>query len=426
MTSSIYATGPAKQVFAVPSFTGPQISTLDNGTLVYLVPSSETETLRIEWVFEIGSAMAEKALQALACADLINKGTSKFSGFELNEQLDLTGSFFSAEAGRDYLTLRLFTLRRFLPDALPIVAQFMKEAVFPEHEFDVWLDGKKSAFEVSRKKTDYITSTRFPAFLFGEQSAYGKYTKPEHFEAIRVADAQTYHRNLLQTPFTVFVSGNMPTDGMTLLNRYFSDLTPTKKTDLGISYGTDYIAPSDKWYIPVEGAIQASLAVGKKMWLRDLDEYVPFMVMNTLFGGYFGSRLMSNLREKNGFTYGVSAGFSRMKHADVYKISTDVGAEVSEDALTEIFREVDVLQTDLAPEDELLRVKTYMAGAFIRSFDGPHAIMDRFKTLVLHKMPMNHFEEYARQVNDVTLEQVRSAAQAHLVDLLTVVSGNEK
>lgn len=149
------------------------------------------------------------------------------------------------------------------------------------------------------------------------------------------------------------------------------------------------------------------------------------MVMNTMFGGYFGSRLMGNLREKNGFTYGAGAGMSRMKFSDVYKISTDVGAEVAVSAQREIFHEIEVLQTELAKEAELNRVKTYMSGSFLRSFDGPQAIMDRFKSLIIFGLPMDFFNRYAEGIQDVTGEDVRTCAQDYLNDLKTIVAGSE-
>eukprot|EP01031_Cornospumella_fuschlensis_P001880 gene1880-2344_t len=128
--------------------------------------------------------------------------------------------------------------------------------------------------------------------------------------------------------------------------------------------------------------------------------------MSTALGGYFGSRLMGNLREKNGYTYGVGAGLSRMRFADTYKISTDVAAEVSEAARKAIAHEIDVLQNEAIPDEELQRVKTYMGGSFLRSFDGPQAIMDRFKALIQYGLPLNFFERYAEGITQVTADDV--------------------
>lgn len=423
MSESIYTLGPKKQEFVVPNFTEPEHFQLDNGMDVYAILSDQTETLKIEWVFEAGSTLAQKALQASACADLLNKGTHKKTGFEINEQLDLYGSYFTADSSRDHITLGLFTLRRFLPQVLPLVAELFKEAIFPEDEFEVWLDARKNAFQVNNQKTDYVASARFPSVLFGENSAYGLYIKPEHFERITVEDARAHHQCLLSSPCKIFVSGNVPNDWRMLLHHYFADLKPGSHTaqnpiDLKFTSASEH-------FILVEGAVQHSMIIGKKLWLRDVESYTPFMVMNTLLGGYFGSRLMSNLREKNGFTYGVGSGMSRMQYADMFKISTDVGAEVSEAALREINHEINALQQDIATEEELNRVKTYMGGSFLRSFDGPQAIMDRYKSLLLFGLPLDFFKQYAAGIKEVTAQQVRETAQLHLVDLKTVLSGSK-
>lgn len=423
MAESIYITGPAKQEFTVPTFKEPEHFILDNGVDIYSVLSEQTETLKIEWVFEAGSTAAQKILQATATADLLNKGTHKKSGFEMNEQLDLYGSYFSADSTRDDITMQLFTLRKFLPQVLPIVAELIKEACYPEHEFEVWLDAKKNTYKVNSRKTDYLSSTRFPSLIFGENSPYGFYIKPEHFDRLAVEDARAHHQLLLESPFKIFVSGNAPNDWRMLLHTYFGDLRPSKnitKVPFDDSYAGD-----STLFVPVDDAVQNSIIVGRRMVIREVEKYTPFMVMNTLFGGYFGSRLMSNLREKNGFTYGAGAGLSRMRFADTYKISTDVGAAVSDDARREIFHEIDVLQNDLADEAELTRVKTYMGGSFLRSFDGPQAIMDRFKSLILNGMPMDFFNRYAEGIRHVNAEDVRTFAQEYLKDLKTVVAGKE-
>lgn len=421
MSESIYSTGPAKQAFPKPHFLAPEHITLDNGVSVYSVLSDQTETLKVEWVFEAGSVFSEKVMQAAATAELLNKGTAGKSGFELNEQLDLYGSYFSVDSARDEITLRLFTLKRFFAQVLPIVAEMLDGAVYPEDEFAVWMDARKNAYSVNSQKTDYQASARFPSILFGDDSPYGLYVRPEHFDALTVEDARAYHGRLLASPFKVFVSGCAPADWRMLLNDSFGHLKPQAfpaPTPFDFAVHTP-----DELLVPVSGSVQHSLAIGRKLWLRDLDTYTPFMVMSTVLGGYFGSRLMGNLREKHGYTYGVGAGLSRMRFADTYKISTDVGSEVSEAARKAIFHEVDVLQNESVPEEELQRVKTYMGGSFLRSFDGPQAIMDRFKSLIQHGMPLDFFERYAESIPHVTADDVRTSAGAYLGGLKTVVAG---
>ena len=423
MNEAIYSAGPAKKAFANPHFREPEHLTLDNGVPVYSVLSDQTETLKVEWVFEAGSIFADKVMQAAAAAELLNKGTALKSGFELNEQLDVYGSFFSAESTRDEITLRLFTLKRFFAQVLPIVAEMVNGAVYPDDEFAVWLDAKRNAYSVNSQKTDYQASARFPSVLFGEGSQYGIYVRPEHFDALTADDARRYHQRLLKSPFKIFVSGCAPADWRLQLNDSFGYLKP-EAFDAQTPFDFTVNTPNElRVFVP--GSVQHSLAIGRKLWLRDLDTYTPFMVMNTALGGYFGSRLMGNLREKHGYTYGVGSGLSRMRFADTYKISTDVGAEVSEAARKAIFHEVEVLQNELLPADELQRVKTYMGGSFLRSFDGPQAIMDRFKSLIQHGLPLDFFERYAERIPQITADEVRSSAGAYLGGLKTVVAGAE-
>lgn len=418
-----FVEGPEKRAFAIPEFVHPHTFTLDNGIEVYSVLSEETETLKIEWVFEAGSVFAEKVMQSAACAELINKGTFTRNGFELIESLEYYGSYFSADSGRDELTMRLFTMRRFLPDVLPIVAEMMLEAAYPQHEFEVWLDARKSAYEINRKKTDYLASSRFPGVLFGEDSGYGKYVKPEHFMQLTANDALVFHKKVLASPCRMYVSGNVPTGWESLLNSLFGSLIRDERIPVEAFDSTHN--PPQELFLPVDDSVQHSLIIGRRIWVRNVEEYVPLMIMNTALGGYFGSRLMANLREKNGFTYGVGSGVARLYFSDMFKISTDVGAEVSEQARKEIFHEINVLQNELLSEEELQRVKTYINGSFLRSFDGPQAIMDRYKSLIQYNLPLTFFSRYVEGIKGVTAEQVRESAQKHLTGLSTVVAGKK-
>jgi predicted Zn-dependent peptidase len=422
MNEGMYAQGPVKTAFELPDFSLPQQYTLKNGVHVYSVFSPETETLKMEWVFDAGSVFAQKVLQSAACAELLNKGTAKKTGYQINEALDYYGSYFSADSGRDEITLRLFTLRRFFSDVLPIVAELFFEAVYPEEEFSVWLDAKKSAFQINSQKTDYVASARFPSVLFGADSPYGTYLREGYFEGIHVDDARAYHRQLLKAPFRIFISGHAPDDWLTLTDTLFGEMVQEKLPAV-VPFSDSFI-PQEKVFFPVENSVQHALVIGRRLLVREADEYARFMVTNTLLGGYFGSRLMSNLREKNGYTYGVSSYLSRMRFSDVWKISTDVGTEVAEAACREIFTEVDRLCGEKADNAEIQRVITYINGSFLRSFDGPQAIMDRFKTLVLYGLPLDFFETYTRRIQAVSAEDILATAQHYLTGLSTVTAGS--
>ncbi len=421
MIEAQYIQGPAKKPFSLPGFSAPKEFSLRNGVPVYTVFSEETETLKMEWVFDAGSIYARKVLQAAACAELLNKGTAGKTGYELNEELDFYGSYFSAESGRDEITLRLFTLKRFFSKVLPLVAEMFYEAAFPEEEFSVWLDAKKSAFQINSQKTDYITASRFPSVIFGADSPYGTYVRQEHFDLLKAEDAREHHKQLLNAPFRIFISGHAPENWLSLTDSLFGHSSP--KEVAAPKPFSDTFETQEDVFFPVENSVQHSIVIGKRMFIREADEFAKFMVTNTMLGGYFGSRLMSNLREKNGFTYGVSSYLSRMRFSDVWKVSTEVGAEVSEAARREIFGEINKLQNEPAGEEEISRVITYINGSFLRSFDGPQAIMDRFKTLVLYGLPMNFFENYTKRIQAVTANDIMLTAQNHFDGISTVTAG---
>ena len=150
-------------------------------------------------------------------------------------------------------------------------------------------------------------------------------------------------------------------------------------------------------------------------------------VLTTILGGYFGSRLMSNIREDKGYTYGIGAGTSALKEAGFFYISTEVGADVCTAALTEIYKEIRLLQQELVSTEELRLVRNYLLGNLLKSFDGPFERMDRFKGTHLYGLELNFFHRYTEAIRNITPLEIQRLAQVWLQkdDLIELVVGKK-
>jgi zinc protease len=164
------------------------------------------------------------------------------------------------------------------------------------------------------------------------------------------------------------------------------------------------------------------------MITRSHPDYPGMAVLNTLLGGYFGSRLMSNIREDKGYTYGIGSAMVSLREAGYFFISTEVGADVTTAALDEIYKEVKRLQDEPAGEDELSTVRNYLSGTFLKSIDGPFALIDRFKTLTLSGLGYDYYDRYLQTVQSISPAQLQELALRYFNrnDFMELVVGLKK
>jgi predicted Zn-dependent peptidase len=136
--------------------------------------------------------------------------------------------------------------------------------------------------------------------------------------------------------------------------------------------------------------------------------------MNTVLGGYFGSRLMANIREDKGYTYGIGSGASSLNRGGALFIATEVGADVCKAAVTEIEKEINILKTELVPENELSLVRNYMLGSLLGSLENIFSHADKFKNIYFSGLDYDYYDRYTQVIRSSTAEDVLKTANKYL------------
>lgn len=396
---------------------------LENDATMLLIRQGSQQVVRIELLFNAGNYYSGDALTAHAANDLMDEGTGKHNSAELAEALDYFGAYLHLESGNDWASLTLYSLSRYLPETLPLLFEILTEPSYPEHEITTFAMQGHQRLAVNLNKTDFLARRAFLKLLYSEQHPYGRMAMPEDYATIKSQTLKDFHqKNYLNGFAGAIIAGN------------FSETDERHIHDSIIRAGLKCVkteAPAvdlpgrGSTYVTREGALQCAIRIGRRLFHRSHPHFVPFQVMNTILGGYFGSRLMSNIREDKGYTYGIGSGLISHARDGYFFISTEVGAEVNQAAIREIYLEIDRLRQDLVSIPELELVKNYMIGAFQRSIDGAFSLADRHKTLLLNSLDHTHFSEYVTMVRAVDPEQVREMAGQYLqaVDLTEAIVG---
>jgi zinc protease len=268
---------------------------------------------------------------------------------------------------------------------------------------------------VSLRNCDFVANRKIDEVLFGFDNPYGRYVRKEDIESLTSEDMQVFFRERYGLKNArIFVSGKIDDTVIAAIGDCFGGtledvaMLPEKRFDVRGAEARKLHLSND-----VNG-VQGAIRIGRTFPNRSHPDFAPMVVLNTLFGGYFGSRLMSNIREDKGFTYGIYSSLTPERNGGSLIIHTETGREVVEDAICEIYHEMDVLRQEAADEEELLLVKNYLLGGLLADLDGPFSIMRRWRTLILNGFDETYFHNNVRIYKNITAKELQALAQKYL------------
>lgn len=386
---------------------------LRNGVEVYTVNAGAEEVMSLEFVFSAGNSFEEKNLVAATANFLLKNGTGSRTAFEINEQVDYYGAYLNRACYNETATVTLHTLSKHIGKLLPVVRDVITDSRLPEEEIDIYRQSMKQRLLMSLRKSEFIAGRLIDAYLYGEDHPYGKYSREEDFDALRrdelLAFYQQYYRD---GKLVIFAAGRLPSNLEALLNEYFGDLSNNDRT----APDRSIVAAAEKKVriINDENGVQGSIRIARPFPNRHHPDFQKTLVLNTVFGGFFGSRLMENIREDKGYTYGIHSYLQNHINHSAWMIGTEAGREVSEATIEEVYKEMADLRDEIIDEEELLLVRNYMIGGILGELDGPFQIIARWKNIVLNGMDESYFYNSINTIKSVTAEELQALAKKYL------------
>ena len=387
---------------------------LDNGVPVYSINAGEQDVIKIEFLFKAGKWFEEKNLVADFTNRMLREGTVKHDSRTIADIFDYYGTNINYGAGFETAGAVLYSLTSQIKQVLPLMGEIFAEASFPEKELHTAINNRKQRLSVDLEKNDFIANRNFVDALFGQKHPYGRVTEFAHFDVITTEDLKAfYNHHYNASNLTLIVSGKYDNSLIGLLNKYFgSKALLGPKASESISYP---IEGSSQLVHHTEKAdsVQSAVAVGNLSINKFHPDFLKLSLLNTVFGGYFGSRLMSNIREEKGYTYGIYSSFVSYPHSGFIEISTEVGKAVRQATLDEIEKEINILRTELIPEDELQIVKNYMSGKILRSLDGPLKFSETLKGLIIYGQDTDYIIKLLQTVRETGSEELLRLANQY-------------
>ena len=399
---------------------------LSNGIPVYFLNAGSQEVIKIDLVMEAGQWFSDNVLVPNFCNRMLIEGSERFSHSEIADKLDFYGTFSSLECGKHFSQIQLFTLSHFFDKSVEILEDFVKKPAFPEDKLKILLQNEVQQFIVNHEKTDVLAADEFIPRIFGRNHPYGKIREYSDFEHVNLDDLKYFHGKFYNSSnCKILVSGKLHREVMDVLEHHFGKQDWSGEKAIPEINGFDHPEPG-KFKVKKKNAVQSSILVGNKTINKKHPDYFGLSVLNTILGGYFGSRLMIAIREKEALTYGIYSSLSSALHSGTFSISANVNSKLVEKAIKAIYREVDRLKTELLSLNELETVKSYLSGEMLRAFDGPLAVSEIFSDLLPYGLELDYYQDYFETLKNIDPETIRDLAEKYFVNenFTEVIAGN--
>lgn len=387
--------------------------TLSNGLKVLAVDGAKSPILRLELIFDAGRPFEHHRLVARATNELMTEGTRQKSAAELEAFFEHYGTSLGTPSVFDTGHLVLYTILPHLPEILPVLAEVIVDPAFRAREFNTFIRRAKQDLREEGNDPDTIAYRHFTEFVFGETHPYGYNGYPATYSQLDLANVKAHHqRAYTASNATLLLAGQVTTAVEDLLERYLGQI-PTGKAQQPTTWSAQTMPPDlRQLYRP--RAQQTLIRMGHQLVGRDHPDYPGLIVLNTLFGDFFGSRLMRNIREEKGYTYGIDSSIDFMRFGSYLTIAADVANENLDNVRREIRHEIDLLCTDLVPAKELDLVRSFLLGNLIMEIDGPLNIAERYQATIISNCHTNYFERLVTTVRQISSAELRDLAQRYL------------
>lgn len=399
-----------------------EIHTAKNGVKIYTLQSDDFEVVRFTFVFRAGTSMQHKPFTASATLNMLSEGSRSMTAQQIAETLDFYGTYFDLNIDRDYVYISLALLTKFCDNMFPVLREIILNPTFNDSELRTYCNKRQQGLAIERRKIDVQSRELFGQALFGSEHPYGASDDESLYNNITREDLVKLYGELY-TAENCFVvcSGNIDQSVIRNLEQIVEALPSGRKPEVTLP------KPKTTYSIrkPIDTAVQSSIRIGRLLFPRSHPDFVGMQVVAMILGGYFSSRLMQNLREKNGYTYGVMAAMINFDKEGYLAIATQVRHEEAEAALAEIYFEIERLRRELISEEELQLAKNMMIGEILRILDGPFGIADVTIENIMCGTDNSATEENLQAILAITPEQVQELAVKYLrrEDLVEVVVG---
>ncbi len=399
---------------------------LNNGIPVYTINSGDEDVMRLEIIVRAGHIREDIPLLSSTTLLMLSEGTLRYSAEELNRLLDFYGAFMNISPEKDLSAITFFFLNKHMAKVIELAGEIIFHPAFREDEFDSLMNKRLNWFMVNREKVANMALDKFFESIFGN-NPYGWQIKPEHFRMITTEMIESFHKkNYIPSEIALIVSGKIKPETRGLLNQHLGNIVSGENTGSSprIELSGSGVREST---IKKPGAVQTAVRIGSRAINKRHPDYPGLKIVNTILGGYFGSRLMKNIREDKGFTYGIQSSLTSLDLSGYKLISAEVNPDNRNETIDEILKEIRMLQEVSIGKEELEAVRNYMSGEIVRMFDGPFATAESFRSVWEFGLDNTYYHSLSEKIINADPDEIKELTRTYykIDELYRVTVGPE-
>lgn len=405
---------PALSSLVIPELIPYNHTKLDNGIDLYVLNDPAQEVFRLDVSFEAGAYYQPQPLIASTVINMLNEGTNRHKSSELAEIFDYYGACVDFSSEQHKAEASLFSLTKYAEQTVGLLGEMIQQSRFPENELEIYLDNKRQHFLTEQQKTSWLARKKLAELLFGASHPYANTVHEDDYGKVTRDLLLRYYRERINARrCTIVLTGNITDAILKKTEQVFSRLPLPQEIPATPEYTFEPAEPGC-YHVQKDNAVQSSIRIAHKgVGLRD-EDYAGFLLLNTVLGGYFGSRLMSNIRESKGYTYGIHSFNVALPLYSYWCVATDVNREYTRATIEEVRKEIRRIQTEVIPEEELALVKNYLYGELLRELDGVFAQSDGLKQKLLYGTDNRFYLQLIEKIKNYSAAELLEIAGRHL------------
>ncbi len=388
-------------------------SKLANNVALVEVNEGTQDIIKAELVFSTGRIHESKIAAAKATIALLREGSTRHNAKELAYIYDYYGAVVKASCTMEYASVSLVIVERYFAEVWPIWLHMVFYPLFAKEEVVKYKRVYSQKLVEQLSQNDVQSYRQLTELIFGSQHPYGYNTEPSDIEQLEREDlVDFYNQNMGLDNSFMILSGKYTAKTRDIITSSLEKFI-RKNQHPNPDFSETAISSGRHW-VTTDNEIQTSIKLGRTLFPIKHPDYTKLRLLNTIFGGYFGSRLMKNIREDKGYTYGIYSAVHCWTQGGFIYISADVDPSYTKPTLEQIELEMNKLREEIVPAAELTMVKNYVLGQSLHLLDGPFAKGQLIKNLKVKQLKLDNFNANVEQIKALDAEELRRVARKYL------------
>ncbi len=419
---------PAIEHIAEIKINRPIRKILPNGIVLNILDLGKEDVVRMDIVTGSGQLDQKYPLQAMMTNRMLREGTRNMTSAVIAEKLDFYGAWLDLSSSVKNGFITLYSLNKFFGQTIEVLEDMVKNPVFPERELKIVTESNKQVYMVNRQRVEVMARKRLNKELFGENHPLGRFAEAQDYDNMNREMLESfYQENYYAENCTIFVAGKVTEEVLKKIEECFGKEKWGRNRSKGIICMPEPEKGNRKRVtVEKKDALQSSVKIGCFMPDCLHDDFMDSKVMNTILGGYFGSRLMKNIREDKGYTYGIGSGIVTYPGKSIMIISTETANEYVENVVKEVKYEIDRLKNVEPQEEEMVMVRNYMMGDICRAYENSLSISEAWIYVLTAGVDDDFFDRSVDSIRNISGKRIMELANKYLNwdDMVEVVAGN--